>query len=264
MLQSILCQRPGMIPLTGEPQFLRYILQSYTVCVETWQDDSHYFFSDREHALRSFSATLQALLNEISSCYDGQSLVLKAPEFVELTDPLAQLRPDDERVMILRDPRDVVALQLEASLCEIAAGHPPYYLAEKRSRNYYRTAAGRLSAVGQLARKLEEMYKNGRRWTAVRYEDLVDPATSLEVLAELQVQDGDRIRNAPWNRAAFDFLEDTDTFQKCWRSRHWNTPMRSDLIGHWKGKLSAEEVEAVESSCPDFFGMWTDARTIVG
>jgi hypothetical protein len=265
LLQGMLSQAPGSVPLIGEAQFLRHLLEAYEEVVETWGDDPKFFFGHQEKARQGFRSALDTMIRACCETYDAHRVVLKAPEFVSHSSGIESLCPDAPRLAVLRDPRDVVYLQLGPTRCECSHQHEPSYLSEIHDPTAFDSPSEeRLHIVVELAQQLNDLMPRDAlaKWHCIAYEDLVTaPLETLSVAADAVGWDiGSEAAEFPWRGHVFDFLENASSFQACWRSANWGQPIRSDIIGVWKGGLSDAEGAAIEDTCRDYETVWTTCR----
>jgi len=108
--QQLLCQLPEANPYLYEASFLRMQVACYADAKATFSNNHASYFGDVQN-LRNFqSGVVNAFLDNTAAVHGGcEHLVLKEPHLTMYWPQLYELVPDAWFLMMIRDPRDVIA-----------------------------------------------------------------------------------------------------------------------------------------------------------
>jgi Sulfotransferase family len=263
ILQAVLSDADGAVPLLGEMQHLKHLLSAYEEVESSWEDDSKYFFTDASAARSEFQHLIGGHIADVAHLYRSERLAIKAPELTQFATTIDELFPASIRLAMIRDPKDVVALQWRATLRELEMGHQPSMLPAGSSPDSWVQPGGKkptADAVRKLARGVAATYELFPRsgWALVIYENLVkDPGRALDQLRKLS---GWSIRfdpRATWRNVAFDYLTGSQTFQAAWHSELWGQPLTAERIGFHLQLLDAGALGIIVEECADITSLWT-------
>lgn len=166
-------------------------------------------------------------------------LVLKSPELLPVLDRFRELVPRARVVVMLRDPRDQVASEIEVAARRHRGWKLPVLWAYRRSGLLARRYATRLRDQFAVTGRITDTVN-------VRYEDLVRDFGSVKAALEAQlgVQIGFRPEE-PWPD-----ISDIEEFRAfaSW-SPKYGRPVDPASVGRYRADLRRHEVAAVERIC---------------
>jgi len=173
--QQMLCQHPEVNPYLYEASFLRQLVSCYTEARNNFNQNYACYFENIQN-LRDFNAgVVRAFLENVSQRLGNvEHLILKEPHLTMFWPYLFELVPDARFLMMVRDPRDVVASMIQVGERQREIGQQ--YMFVKRD-------------VAELARHFLSFYEpafssTDQRFLAqlgvVHYEELVnDPQQTM-------------------------------------------------------------------------------------
>ncbi|MEM7153846.1 MAG: sulfotransferase [Myxococcota bacterium] len=239
LLQALLSTDPRCGPLTGESTFPMDVALSYGRHLAAWNDDSRYLFESKDQMREFFSGMLASYEAQVVGRYPpAKGLVLKHPKMTGLFPLLRRLRPDDRFVVIIRDPRDVMASYVQAA---IKAG-------ETIDEAAQRTMAEHLAQA--WAEAYQRIAASDPPFVVVRYEDLVQDFD--QVRAELEEEFGVALEPDPaavWRRSVFDYLQGSDTPEQNFVSEDWGKPVTRRRIGIHEDCVPPSVRRLLERAC---------------
>jgi len=173
LVQSVLCAAPGMHGMVGEVLALRGPVEGLARTLMYFDQHGRDYFDDPADAVAVFGGQMQAFVERARARWGCTHVALKHPQLTPQFPLMARALPDARFVVVVRDPRDVVASALEgrARGADEFEGWPPRQIAAMWSR--YAT---------QALQSTDADYT--RRLHVVRYEDLVrSPGPAVQKLA---------------------------------------------------------------------------------
>jgi hypothetical protein len=247
LVQRLLCAAPRMGPAIAECQYLTALLAAQ----QRGEADFDLFMRDYFETPAEFDAfgreTLRRFLAETAArCGKPHCLVLKNPELAFHFSRLARLLPEAGFILVVRDPRDVIASILRVAERQRAAG-----------RESHLTAMGR--DMAQLSNFMLSYYADPYshvsllhgRLHVIRYEDAVrrDPA-ALEGLMRFV---GRPIEGRLADLAGEGWhCQREDSYAGAFWSAGWTEGASEQSIGAYRRLLSEAEVAAIERDCGKF------------
>lgn len=244
LLQTLLCQGKNTLPFTKEALYFREIVRLYHD--QKLADSTEDFFGSIDGLKAQQSEILSSFLDKIAKSYSCAHLVLKEPLISRYLPDLFELRPDIHPVVMVRDPRDVVASTLKVGRRQIENGEGTWI----DDSNVEKICHMIMSHYAAIFTSDSVEFK--KTLTLFRYEDLVNsPKTMLQ---EMQSKTG------------IDFSHvnpDDDTDKKCfenfnydsqyaWKSDHYGKKVTKALIGTYKDELDDENIQIIQTECHDF------------
>lgn len=234
LVQTVLCTAPGVHAMVREVVPLRGPVQGLARTLAVWEEHSRDYFDDKADAVRFFGGQIDAFLERTRARWGATHLVLKHPQLTPHFPLMAAAVPALRFVVVVRDPRDVVASALEAR----ARGADEFE---------------RMSA-GDIARLWCDYHHRGLnsalpdyegRLHVLRYEDLVRrPGPVARRMAEAVGLD----------LSAFDptaaLAPDQQSPDRRGRALHsplYGQALTPRRVGRWRQVLDARQVAAIEA-----------------
>ncbi len=248
LAQSILCSDATTNPMLGEPFYFRKIVFAYKQTRQDFAKRGAGFFGYPGRLARFTGEWMESFLDQVRANYpDATNLVIKEPLLTRHFVEVSALMPRARFVVMVRDPRDVVASTIEVAARMKAAGRLPRVMEPAARRDiaalagtvnsYYRDLLGGHGHAGQ------------RAMCYMLYEALVsEPERALDALRRftgLALADYRPERDWNANRAGYAGVAPDDP----WHSSLWGRPMTEARVGSYREVLSAEEIVAIETQC---------------
>lgn len=240
LVQNLLCSSPATHPMIREAVYLADLLETWRHSLTLFDEHSRDYFEDRRelgaHCIHAIRAHLEHVHRRLGS---PAHLVLKRPQMSPHMFLLHRARPRDRFIIMIRDPRDVVASAIEAT----RKGAREFGLATAES---IATGISRytLACLENPAASFQ------KRCLYLRYEDLVThPGEALKLLQEFtgiplsHVPTGAEIQGGQ-----IDYASSNQTNRPLHSPLYGQAPSRT-RIGRHKGILNDEQVRVVEQIC---------------
>ncbi|QEX23602.1 hypothetical protein FRZ61_35400 [Hypericibacter adhaerens] len=247
LVQRILCAAPGVNPAIAECQYLTDLLAAHRQGEKRFE----LFLSDYFESETAFEAfgreTLQRFLAAVSARYpEARQLVLKNPELAYHFSIAAKLLPQARFVLVVRDPRDIIASMLQVADRQRAAGLSTPLV--EMGRNMERLSD---MVLGYYADSYSNVALLQGRLHVVLYERIAqgDP-TAIDGLRRFSglAIDGRPADLAPqtWQR------QRSDQFVGAFWSPGWQEGVNSPRVGSHRAQLDPSEIAAIERQCERF------------
>ena len=247
LLYGVLCSGQQTNPALFETHLVPLLLELYHKT--RWRSgnvDDGQFFADVGALQGYFRKTLIDFLEPLRDRYGSPPhLVLKSIKLTEFCPEALDLLADCKVVVSVRDPRDIVASQLDVAIKEgrVAAG------------------AHKESDIEVLASEIVQAYKRcfkvspaGReRFHVVRYEDLVSsPRETVDRLAAWTGLDLSGFDSAnAWAHSLRDFAADRAA-GSAYVTELFGAGISDSRIGQYGRVLTPADVRAIEAVCRPF------------
>lgn len=234
LVQNVLCGGAGVHPMVGEVLPLRGHVQGLARTLAFWEEHSRDYFDDKADAVRFFGGQIGAFLDRTQARFGSEHLVLKHPQLTPHFPLLAAAVPELRFVVVVRDPRDVVASALEAR----ARG------ADEFERMPPREIAALWADYHQRALRTEPP-EYAERLHVLRYEDLVrSPGPVVQRMAAAVGIDlsGFDPRAAPSPEQ-----QGPDRRRRALHSPLYGQALTPKRVGRWRQVLGPDQVAEVEA-----------------
>lgn len=261
VIHRALCTAENSNPYISESWFLSDIMRLYRWNL-TRYDVRH---ADQFGHVRNFRELIwlnvrQYILTVSVKYNDPELLILKHPELTYYFHELAEHFPNFRFIVIVRDPRDVIA-----SIMEVAKRHHQSKIASPQTA---------LKNIRQYCESYFAYYANvfnhaesfGNRLIFIKYEDFMqEPGRELARISQFSGAryDQDRAMDfLPEHAAAANFDKDAreqDPFSGAFWSDAYTQPISTERIARYKNTLSDAQVEEIEQHLHHFgkrFAYW--------
>lgn len=258
--QQMLCQLPSANPYIYEANFLRQLVQCYADAKNNFGNSHESYFGDVS-SLRGFSAgVVLAFLEQTKKRLGGcEHLVLKEPHLTMLWPALAELVADAKFVLMVRDPRDVIASMVQVGEKQQRLGQN--YIFARRD-------------IPQLCRHFLSFYAPAlscqdtdfrSRLGVARYEELAtDPAQALRGLARFTGLPFDEVDVTTKPTEGMVSTHETRTNPQFspWVTELNGQALSTSRIGRHVDVLTPDETEQIETLCGEFFSCFNYQPTV--
>lgn len=247
LLQNLLCQAESANPMIREASYFRALVQVYKYGKDDFENDTKDYFCDRM-ALQEFHASiLEKFLVVLCRKYSNSSnLVLKEPHLTMLFPELYELLPDSRFIVLVRDPRDIIASMVKVGEAIKAQGNEHFF----QDRDMVQLSNHVKRFYWPCLSNKDEGF--GRQILYVKYEDLVtEPAVVIDTLNEYTGLDlkPDTGKISTSDHFGADVLSQR---YSPWYKSDSGGGITNSSIGNYKNVLSALEIKQVESSFTGF------------
>jgi len=253
LLQQLLCKPPFTNPYIYECAYLSQLVSVYDGVRSSFSRNHQCYFNG-EDGFRSFHALLvRAFLEHARQHLRADShLVLKEPHLTCLWPSLYELVPESVFLMIVRDPRDIVASMVTVGEKQKMLGQS-YFFAE---RNIPVLCQHLLSFYEPALSVTDAGFRE--RLSIVLYEQLVSqPETTLQQISEVTGIDFlSRGRHAV--QGTMNSVVDEDWNRRSKLYSPWVTELSGKAVseskvGSFRTILTESEIQQVEEQCSAFF-----------
>ena len=252
LLHLLLCQSEQVNPMIHEAQTLFHYVQAYKFGKSRFQVDGKDYFQNEKAYLDFNRRWFKDFIQSVAGMYPGiEYLVLKNPRLTQNFVELAELSDDLKFIVIVRDPRDVIA-----SMIQVGQRLDQQDQSDSRTQLYMSRNFAEMSKIflsSYLSLFTEKAGAMRARLRIIRYENLVQNTDS--VLHELSEFCGLNLSGIDstqvMNTGKFSLDKRTE-YSKAWNSGHFGNAVDSSRIGRYKQELSQNEIVEVEEICADF------------
>jgi hypothetical protein len=240
LVQNMLCSSPATHPMIREAVYLVDLLETWHHNLALFEEHSQDYFDDRkqlgEHCSRAIHEHLEHMHRRLDS---PDYLVLKRPQMSPHMFLLHRARPDARFIIMIRDPRDVVASAIQATRKGAREFGPA--TAESIAQGI---RAYTLACVESPVASFQE------RCLYLRYEDQVShPEVALQLLQEFTGIPLTQVAIDSESRTGHvDYGSATQT-ERPLHSELYGQPPSPTRIGNYKTVLSLDQIRAVERIC---------------
>ncbi len=257
MMHQILsaCAETASNVTVSEAKFLEHYLQAYRLGKSSYASDLEAFFGEsREFA----SLNREILLTLLRAAHDhlgARCLLLKWPFVTPYGPELMELLPAVRMILMVRDPRDIVASLIKVGLRMEAGGkeNPFGRTSLEKTIRYFHDCY-------RPVYPLLEIPEKKRRIHVVRYEDLVSNTAvelkKMESFLGLSVQAG--------GEGGSDLKFDKSLWEEHkaeWLTELSGRAISTASIGSSRDTLTSEEIAAIEDRTQTFFSAFGYRRS---
>ncbi len=258
LLQYILCQSPDTHLFNSEAQFLTQLLAAFRWGDEQYERMLVTYFGDQKHYDSFQRRTLSDFLTNARRVTGAKKfLVLKNPELSTHVDQLIHHFPQAKFLILVRDPRDQIASEIEV----IQRRDSNSFLDEK----LLPTLCGNYRESYNLLLPLAN--DSSINAMVVRYEDLTQNLT--ETLPRLEDFLGIDLSNYDphtyWNNVRVNW--NLMRARPSW-SENYGAPLTVDPVASFTKRLSTEQIRQIESLLNDLmerldYGVWGEENKAI-
>jgi len=248
VIHRALCAARNSNPYISESWFLSDLFNLYTWNMTRFDVRHKDQFGDPSKLTEVIYLNLQYYLDMISAKYENpELLILKHPELTPHFLEMKKLLPQAKFLVIVRDPRDVIASIMDVNIKHQADNIKSPHSHFKTMREYCGFYAGYYQLV------LGQRQAFGKDLMFVRYEDIVtEPAKSFERIGKFSgaIYEGDEMKRFDPAQSESLNLEREVRLKDKFSGAFWSDLYTKDLsptsIGKHKKSLSATETQEIE------------------
>jgi len=237
LIHAVLCSTGQTNPAVAEDRVLRHIALSHEECDAQFEHHVHVVFPDRPALDRFHRSQIDSYLVHLRGRWpEAAHLVLKQPMLTINFPTLARLLPDARFVVVLRDPRAIVASLAEVDRRQQAEHGKPLFGGNMEAY---------LSLIDAYYRPSITFFTGAARGrcTWLRYEDFVraprEMAGSLGAATGIDLSSYDP--EHPW-RGWHDGTTSREERRR-WSTyaENWGGPVAAERAETWRRRLRAED-----------------------
>ncbi len=263
VIHRSLCTAKNTNPYISESWFLADLLRMYRWNLTRYKTRNEDQFGAVENFKNLIWADVRKYLTYVSIKYnDPDILMLKHPELTYHFVELYSIFPNFKFIVIIRDPRDVVA-----SMIKVKNKHEENSIISPQTES--KTIKGHCSAyLNYYVNLLKYSEQMKSRLLFIKYEDFVtDPATELSKVSEFTGAIYDpsiATEFLPEHASSPNFIKEDrlkDNFSGAFWSDDYQKSITSKNIGQYKNVLTSSEINETESLLKLFgikFNYWVD------
>tara|TARA_R110000787_G_scaffold16622_15_gene50488 strand:- start:31071 stop:31889 length:819 start_codon:yes stop_codon:yes gene_type:complete len=245
LLNAILCSDPAVHPMMPEATYLRYLMRAYRYGQDAFEAEVKEYFAHPE-GLNAFTASqVEALCDALELRFPTtRHQVFRSPRLTPVLADLLNILPDARGMVMVRDPRDVVASLFCLHDRQIRAGQQSWLTRAGRSADYLAKAYnGFYAPVSNLPDK--SLYK---RLLTVRYEDLVQlPDENIERIASYSGLALSGFAGQTGWRS--ELIDETVPDIRPGPDDLWGKPISDRQVGAFHKVLNEAETDVVQEIC---------------
>ena len=251
IMQQTLCQLPGANPYVYESTYLRLQLEAFAQARHNFSRNHEVYFGSLDGLIQFHSGVVRAfLLHTAQRLGNCEHLILKEPHLTLFWPELFELVPESMFLMMIRDPRDVIASMVEVGRRQKEIGQE-YLFAD---RDIPAMCDHFLSFYSPAFSVTDERFR--KRLAIVHYEEMVtDP---VQLLKEITVFTGlpfDAIDAGA--KPAHGHVEPVSTassqMYSPWVTEVSGQKLSPKRVGNYAKVLTPDEIAIVEERCADMF-----------
>ena len=261
VIHRVLCTGENTNPYISESWFLADIMRLYGWNLTRYDVRHSDQFGDVSNFREVIWSNIRQYLSLVSVKYnDPELLVLKHPELTYYFPELARNFSNFKFIVIVRDPRDVIA-----SMLRVAKRHKEHRLITPQTE---------LVEIKDFCKSYRGYYENifknmglfKDKLLFVKYEDFVlntkDSLAAISKFSRAKYDYDKAVDFQPEHAQALNFNKEErlkDKFSGAFWSEQYTQSLTSDNVGSYQNELSASQVEEVEANLNFIgtkFGYW--------
>jgi len=250
VLQKFLCMDSQTTPKLAEASYLRLLLQAYQQGKYDFEHDTGSYFVTPEDFRHFHAGLIYSFLQRTLAQYpSARTLVLKEPHLTQLFIELAELVPDSKLILIMRDPRDILASMIDVGLRMKKLGQSHFF----QQRNIEQLSQHIKSFYAPTLNNTDPTFK--ARYLVIRYEDLIQHSADIKQRISafsglaLDFDETDGIGDDP------DIENDQPRYQP-WITKNNDQPINDSSIGRYTQVLSDQEIDQANVFCKDLIELF--------
>jgi hypothetical protein len=252
VLQSVLCADAETNPLIHEATYFRGMVQACQQGKATLDRQAAHYFADWNEHCRFNASWVGAFLKMTLERYaPAKHLVLKEPHLTILFPEISELVLDSRFLVIVRDPRDVIASMLAVGERLAQQG----LASDFNKRDVAELVNVYKSFYAPCMNCRAEDFQ--RRVLLLRYEQLVtEPLVVIDKLREftdLKLEGVDPSRQ--WDLSLMETSK-VESSQDAWATHLFGSGLSPESVGRYRHVLSAEEIRTIEREGADAFKLF--------
>lgn len=250
IMQQLLCQLPEANPYLYEASFLRELVTVYSQGRNNFDRNHDSYFASVQSVRDFMSGVVHAFVEQAARHVGAKEhLILKEPHLTMYWPFLFELLPEAWFVLMIRDPRDVIASMVKVG---------------ERQKQVGVESVFTLRDIPTLCKHFQDFYrltfdfKNQSfrdRLGIVLYEDLArEPKATLKQLADFTGVPFDAIDPTAEPRPSLvdaDVIR-TDRMYSPWATEVSGAKLAANRVGNYRNVLEPHEIAQVEQHCGDF------------
>ncbi len=231
----------------SEAKFLEHYLHAYRQGKLSYASDHKTFFGDMREFAKLNQNILLTVLRAAYSHLDAKCLLLKWPFVTPYFPELIELLPSVRIVLMVRDPRDIVASLIKVGhRMETEGKENPFSRSKlEETINYFHDCYRPVYPLLEIPQKKENFH-------VVKYEDLV--LNTADELQKLHLFSGLNLINQNQNNTDFRFDKSLwEEHKKEWLTELSGQSISASSIGTYQNTLTPDEVMTIENQAQPFF-----------
>jgi hypothetical protein len=245
---AAICSDPALHPILPEAKYLRHLIRAHRYAQAAFETETREYFAHPE-GLRAFTASqIAAICDALRLRFpETRHQAFKNPESTPHLPDFLDVLPDARAIVMVRDPRAVVASLHAIHDAQAALGIESWVTRCGRDAAALAHAYNSFYApISNLADK--HLYK---RMLTLRYEDLVtSPGKWFERLADFTGLDiAGFAANPVWRN---ELRQDTSDAVTLWRGPLWGKAVSASRVDTWREALTEDEISAIGEVCAPY------------
>jgi hypothetical protein len=258
VMQQLLCQSSLTNPYIFEASYLRQLVTVYRDARNSFRGNDSSYFRD-ETDLREFNSLLVRAFLEHTRRHlnDCTHLVLKEPHLTQVWPDLYELVPESVFLLMIRDPRDVIASMIEVGERQKAAGQSYLFT----QRNIPQLCQHFISFYSPVLNVEDPEFKS--RLAIILYENLAsNPDQTLKEISSftgIDFQSIDTTAQPESGLVNYEQLAASKHYSP-WSTEVSGRKVSESRVGNYRNVMTPSEIAQVEELCEPFFDWFQYAR----
>ncbi len=251
IMQQLLCQSPLANSYVYEASYLRMQLSVYRDARSSFNGNMSSYFRD-EAGLRNFSSLVVRAFLEHSKVHLGghDHLILKEPHLTQFWPELYELVPESVFLLMVRDPRDVIASMVAVGEKQKQAGQRYLFT----QRDIPALCEHMISFYAPVLNIEDPGFRD--RLAIVLYENLVQqPRQALKEISGftgIDFESIDETASPDTGAVRTDWIHQSALYSP-WATEVSGQKVSDSRVGNYRTILTPSEIAQVEEICEPFF-----------